>query len=179
MRLGSHSLTHSLTHACTRQLLDTEAAAMLEHLDGKLVADASAFGMPGRAVSVSRSTGARTHSSLAEALDHGVAAAASSSLSPHALHQHHHNNVKLVGNLPFNVATEILLKWMRQLRRSEGVFRHGPAPMVLTFQTEVADRIVAQPGSKEYGRLSVMVQHCCSYVAEGSTPASSIEHHPS
>jgi len=33
--------------------------------------------------------------------------------------------------------------------------------MALTFQKEVAHRIVAQPGSKEYNRLSVMVQHCC------------------
>lgn len=56
----------------------------------------------------------------------------------------------IAGNLPFNAATEIL---MRLVGRADRV-----AQMVLMFQREVADRIAAMPGGKDYGRLSVMVQ---------------------
>ena len=60
----------------------------------------------------------------------------------------------IAGNLPFNAATEIL---MRLLDRAERV-----KAMVLMFQREVGDRIAAAPGSKDYGRLSVMVQWRCA-----------------
>jgi hypothetical protein len=40
-------------------------------------------------------------------------------------------------------------------------FAFGRSGMALTFQKEVAERIVAQPGCKDYNRLSIMVQHCC------------------
>jgi len=56
----------------------------------------------------------------------------------------------IVGNLPFNAATEIL---MRLVAQADRVGR-----MVLMFQREVGDRIAAMPGGKAYGRLSVMVQ---------------------
>jgi 16S rRNA (adenine1518-N6/adenine1519-N6)-dimethyltransferase len=58
----------------------------------------------------------------------------------------------IVSNLPYNVGTALLLRWLS-----------GPWPpwwrsMTLMFQREVADRIVADPGSKDYGRLSVLAQ---------------------
>ena len=58
----------------------------------------------------------------------------------------------IVSNLPYNVGTALLLRWMS-----------GPWPpwwqsLTLMFQREVADRIVAAPGSKEYGRLSILAQ---------------------
>ena len=58
----------------------------------------------------------------------------------------------IVSNLPYNVGTALLLRWLS-----------GPWPpwwrsLTLMFQREVADRIVALPGSKEYGRLSVLAQ---------------------
>ena len=58
----------------------------------------------------------------------------------------------IVSNLPYNVGTALLLRWMS-----------GPWPpwwrsLTLMFQREVADRIVAAPGSKDYGRLSVLSQ---------------------
>lgn len=59
--------------------------------------------------------------------------------------------VKIVANLPYNISTELLIKWLKA----------GPdlwSRMVLMFQKEVADRILAAPGSKIYGRLSVIAQ---------------------
>jgi 16S rRNA (adenine1518-N6/adenine1519-N6)-dimethyltransferase len=62
--------------------------------------------------------------------------------------------VKIVANLPYNISTELLIKWLRA--------NHQGAPlwssMALMFQREVADRILAAPGSKTYGRLSVIAQ---------------------
>jgi len=56
----------------------------------------------------------------------------------------------LVSNLPYNVGTPLVLKWLT------GAWR--PASLTLMFQKEVADRIVAAPGQDAYGRLSVVVQ---------------------
>ena len=56
----------------------------------------------------------------------------------------------IVSNLPYNVGTPLLIKWLT------GPFR--PASMTLMFQKEVAQRIVAAPGSDAYGRLSVICQ---------------------
>jgi 16S rRNA (adenine1518-N6/adenine1519-N6)-dimethyltransferase len=61
--------------------------------------------------------------------------------------------VKVVANLPYNVGTELLIRWMTPA--------HWPPfwdSLTLMFQREVAERIVAQPGSKAYGRLALMVQ---------------------
>jgi 16S rRNA (adenine1518-N6/adenine1519-N6)-dimethyltransferase len=59
----------------------------------------------------------------------------------------------IVANLPYNVGTALLLRWLDHLPRIEA--------MTLMFQKEVADRLVAAPKSGSYGRLSVMVQWCC------------------
>lgn len=59
--------------------------------------------------------------------------------------------VKIIANLPYNISTELLIKWLKA----------GPtlwSVMALMFQKEVADRILAAPGSKTYGRLSVIAQ---------------------
>jgi 16S rRNA (adenine1518-N6/adenine1519-N6)-dimethyltransferase len=58
----------------------------------------------------------------------------------------------VVSNLPYNVGTALLLRWFS-----------GPWPpwwrsLTLMFQREVAERIVAAPGSKDYGRLSILSQ---------------------
>jgi dimethyladenosine transferase 1 len=70
--------------------------------------------------------------------------------------------VHVVGNLPFAVSTELLLKWVRQVPRGSGLSEFGPVPMTLLFQKEVGERLCAQPGQKEFGRLSVMTQHVCA-----------------
>lgn len=64
--------------------------------------------------------------------------------------------VRIVANLPYNIATALLVRWLTI----------EPWPpwydaAVLMFQREVAERIVAAPGSKSYGRLSVLVQWRC------------------
>jgi len=59
----------------------------------------------------------------------------------------------IVANLPYNVGTPLLIGWLT------GPLR--PRSMTLMFQKEVAQRIVAAPGSKDYGRLSVLTQALC------------------
>jgi 16S rRNA (adenine1518-N6/adenine1519-N6)-dimethyltransferase len=61
--------------------------------------------------------------------------------------------LKLVANLPFNVATPILSNLLS--------VDHVPHTMVATIQKELADRITAEPWSKDYGALSVWLQSQC------------------
>ena len=60
---------------------------------------------------------------------------------------------RIVANLPYNVGTPLLIKWLT------GPFR--PAAMALMFQKEVAERIVAGVGDDAYGRLAVISQALC------------------
>ena len=55
------------------------------------------------------------------------------------------------GNLPYNISTEILSKWIIKLN-NEFWFDH----LVLMFQKEVADRIIAKTNTSNYGRLSIL-----------------------
>jgi len=62
---------------------------------------------------------------------------------------------RVIANLPYNAATALLIGWLTE-----------PWPpwydaLVLMFQREVAERIVAQPGGKTYGRLSVLANWRC------------------
>lgn len=48
--------------------------------------------------------------------------------------------IQLMGNLPFNISTELLIKWLKQLEKNEGPFIRGRnVPMTLLFQKEVAE----------------------------------------
>jgi 16S rRNA (adenine1518-N6/adenine1519-N6)-dimethyltransferase len=62
-------------------------------------------------------------------------------------------DLRVVGNLPYNVTTPILFKLLRTYRE-----RGGLRDATLMVQREVADRIEAGPGTKEYGTLSIFVQ---------------------
>lgn len=64
---------------------------------------------------------------------------------------------KIVANLPYNVGTELLLGWLADIAQDSGAYQS----MTLMFQKEVAERISAAHGSKEYGRLSVYAQWLC------------------
>jgi 16S rRNA (adenine1518-N6/adenine1519-N6)-dimethyltransferase len=61
--------------------------------------------------------------------------------------------VKVVANLPYNVGTELLVRWLTP---------PGWPPfwtsLTLMFQREVAERIVARPGTRAYGRLAILAQ---------------------
>ena len=59
--------------------------------------------------------------------------------------------VTVFGNLPYNISTEILSKWIMNLKNNFW-FDH----LVLMFQKEVADRIIANVNSSAYGRLSIL-----------------------
>jgi len=64
-----------------------------------------------------------------------------------------HQSVRLVGNLPYNISTPLLFHLLDHLTCIK--------VMLIMLQKEVADRICAGPGSKEYGRLSVNIQARC------------------
>jgi len=59
----------------------------------------------------------------------------------------------IIANLPYNIATPLLIGWLRHIRSYDG--------LVLMFQREVADRLNAKPRTKAYGRLSVITQWLC------------------
>ena len=61
--------------------------------------------------------------------------------------------VKVVSNLPYNVGTELLIRWL-----TPKVWPPYWTSLTLMFQREVAERIVAPPGGKAYGRLAILAQ---------------------
>ena len=63
----------------------------------------------------------------------------------------------VVANLPYNIATPLLVGWLQQIRTEEEAFQS----ITIMVQKEVAQRIVSAPGGKTYGRLSVLCQWLC------------------
>ncbi len=64
--------------------------------------------------------------------------------------------IRIVANLPYNVGTELLVRWL-----TPKVWPPAWESLTLMFQRELAQRIVAQPGSKAYGRLAILAQWRC------------------
>jgi 16S rRNA (adenine1518-N6/adenine1519-N6)-dimethyltransferase len=62
------------------------------------------------------------------------------------------NILTVFGNLPYNISTEILCKWILNIKDKHFWFEQ----LVLMFQKEVADRIIAKFNTKNYGRLSII-----------------------
>lgn len=60
--------------------------------------------------------------------------------------------IVVMGNLPYNISSQILVQLIKS--------RKAVSRAVLMFQREMAQRLTAQPGCKEYGRLTVMLQYC-------------------
>jgi 16S rRNA (adenine1518-N6/adenine1519-N6)-dimethyltransferase len=60
---------------------------------------------------------------------------------------------RIVANLPYNIATALLLRWLDRIGEYES--------LTLMFQREVAERLVAAPRTSAYGRLSILVQWLC------------------
>ncbi len=69
------------------------------------------------------------------------------------LHEVLESGVVVMGNLPFNSSTRLAMRLIEH--------RHLIDRMILMFQKEVAERLVAVPGSRQYGRLSVLMQRLC------------------
>ncbi len=74
------------------------------------------------------------------------------------------SKLKIIGNIPYNISTQILIHLIE--------FRRDIASMLLLFQKEVADRIIALPGTKEYGIPTVIVGMYAVARREMNVPAS-------
>jgi 16S rRNA (adenine1518-N6/adenine1519-N6)-dimethyltransferase len=64
--------------------------------------------------------------------------------------------IRVSANLPYNIGTELLVRWL-----TPPVWPPFWQSLTLMFQREVAERIVAQPGGKAYGRLAILSQWRC------------------
>ena len=64
----------------------------------------------------------------------------------------HDERLIVFGNLPYNISTEILAKWIINLDNKNFWFDS----LILMFQKEVADRILSKPNSSNYGRLTIL-----------------------
>jgi 16S rRNA (adenine1518-N6/adenine1519-N6)-dimethyltransferase len=80
--------------------------------------------------------------------------------------------IRICANLPYNIGTELLIRWL-----TPQAWPPVWDTLTLMFQKEVAERIVAAPGSKAYGRLAILAQWRCdahivmSLPPEAFTPA--------
>jgi 16S rRNA (adenine1518-N6/adenine1519-N6)-dimethyltransferase len=80
--------------------------------------------------------------------------------------------IRIAANLPYNIGTELLVRWL-----TPDQWPPFWQSLTLMFQREVAERIVAVPGSKAYGRLAILAQWRCdarivmSLPPEAFTPA--------
>ena len=86
------------------------------------------------------------------------------------------NKVIVFGNLPYNISTEILSKWIINLKDSFWF-----ECLILMFQKEVADRIIAKSNSSNYGRLSIIsnwklnINKICDIKPEAFSPKPKVD----
>jgi len=86
------------------------------------------------------------------------------------------NKVIVFGNLPYNISTEILSTWITKLKND-----YWFSDLVLMFQKEVADRIIAQFNTSAYGRLSILanwrlnINKICDISPESFSPKPKIQ----
>ncbi|MFH2044385.1 MAG: 16S rRNA (adenine(1518)-N(6)/adenine(1519)-N(6))-dimethyltransferase RsmA [Pseudomonadota bacterium] len=64
----------------------------------------------------------------------------------------HDQKIIVIGNLPYNISSQILIKLIKD--------RSSISRAILMFQKELAGRICGKPGNKDYGRISVMLKYC-------------------
>ena len=69
--------------------------------------------------------------------------------------------VHLIGNLPFGVSTPLIIRWMEAISTRKQAWRYGRVKLTLTFQKEVAERMVAPVCTDQRSRLSIMTQYLC------------------
>ena len=73
--------------------------------------------------------------------------------------------IRICANLPYNIGTELLIRWL-----TPAIWPPVWSSLTLMFQKEVAERIVAKPGSKAYGRLALLAQWRCDAQIEMHLP---------
>jgi 16S rRNA (adenine1518-N6/adenine1519-N6)-dimethyltransferase len=69
----------------------------------------------------------------------------------------------VIGNLPYNISSQVLVQLI--------TVREAVKRAVLMFQMELAERLTAGPGGRDYGRLSVMIQYCAELESVGRVTA--------
>jgi 16S rRNA (adenine1518-N6/adenine1519-N6)-dimethyltransferase len=79
-------------------------------------------------------------------------------------------SLRLVGNLPYNISTPIMLHLLQS--------GFNIKDMHFMLQKEVVDRLAAEPGTKQYGRLSVVTQYCCDVIPLFDVPPTSFNPAP-
>lgn len=79
-------------------------------------------------------------------------------------------HLRVIGNLPYNISTPLLLHLVRYSAQIDD--------MHFMLQKEVVERIAATPGTKEYGRLSVMLQYHCEVEHLFNVPPEAFEPQP-
>ena len=75
--------------------------------------------------------------------------------------------LRIIGNLPYNISTPLMFHLLENA--------HCIQDMHFMLQKEVVDRLCAQPGCKQYGRLSIMMQYYCSTECLFDVPPESFE----
>jgi len=86
------------------------------------------------------------------------------------------NKIIVFGNLPYNISTEILSRWIINLENN-----YWFSDLILMFQKEVADRIIAQFNTSAYGRLSILanwrlnINKICDISPESFSPKPKIQ----
>ena len=86
------------------------------------------------------------------------------------------SKIIVFGNLPYNISTEILSKWIVNLKNE-----YWFSDLILMFQKEVADRIIAQFNTSAYGRLSILanwrlnINKICDILPESFSPRPKIQ----
>ncbi len=77
---------------------------------------------------------------------------------------------RVIGNLPYNISTPLIFHLLKYLPNIKD--------MLFMLQLEVVERIAAMPGSKNYGRLSIMVQYYCQVEKLFNVPSSAFSPPP-
>ncbi|BFZ19304.1 hypothetical protein BsWGS_22343 [Bradybaena similaris] len=79
-------------------------------------------------------------------------------------------NIHLIGNLPFSISTPLIIQWLHCMSKMSNAWSFGRTPCTLTFQKEVAERIIAPPKSEYRCRLSIVCQYLCDVKLKFTIP---------
>ncbi|XP_069669219.1 dimethyladenosine transferase 1, mitochondrial [Periplaneta americana] len=71
-------------------------------------------------------------------------------------------HIHIIGNLPFSVSTPLIIRWLKAISERKSAWSYGRTQLTLTFQKEVAERMIADIMSAQRCRLSVMCQNWCT-----------------